>query len=90
MSTATWAECYIDRFEFKLVPLRGKIPIGEAWNSDENLIGTVDAVRATWTRDPQLNLGVCLEPSCLVSLDADNPEAARLVLNSAANTPPPR
>lgn len=75
-ATATWAERYIERFQFKLVPLRGKVPIGEAWNDDKNLIGTVRAARGYC----HANIGVCLEPSGLVSLDADDAEGARLVL----------
>jgi putative DNA primase/helicase len=80
MSAATWAERYVDRFGFKLVPLRGKVPIGEAWNVDHNLIGTVQNARAHWSRNPHDNIGVCLEPSGLVSLDADDHEGARHVL----------
>src|SRR5450631_4359051 len=81
MNVATWCERYVERFGFKLVPLRGKVPIGEAWNTDENLIGTVKAARACWSRNHD-NVGVCLEPSELVSLDADDPEGARLVLKA--------
>jgi putative DNA primase/helicase len=80
MSVAAWAERYVERFEFKLVPLRGKVPIGEAWNVDENLIATARAARVRWSRNPHDNVGVCLEPSGLASLDADDPEGARLVL----------
>jgi putative DNA primase/helicase len=80
MTVAAWAERYVERFGFKLVPLRGKVPIGEAWNVDENLIGTVQAARVRWSRNPHDNVGVCLEPSGLASLDADDPEGARLVL----------
>jgi putative DNA primase/helicase len=82
MSAAAWAERYIERFGFKLVPLRGKVPIGEAWNVDENLIGTEHAARAHWSRNPHDNIGACLEPSGLASLDADDHEGARLVLTA--------
>ena len=75
-----WCERYVERFGFKLVPLRGKVPIGTAWNVDENLIGTEQAARAHWSRNPHDNIGVCLEPSGLVSLDADDPEGSGLVL----------
>lgn len=77
---AHWAERYAECFGFKLVPLRGKVPIGEGWNLDENLISTPRAAREYWTRRPHANTGVCLEPSKLVSLDADNEAGARLVL----------
>jgi putative DNA primase/helicase len=84
MSVGDWAVRYVNRFEFKLVALRGKVPIGEAWNVDENLIGTMQAARWRWSRNSHDGVGVCLEPSGLVSLDADNPEGARLVLAAEA------
>ena len=80
MSIAFWAERYVDWLGLKLVPLKGKAPIREAWNADENLIATRAAARAHWSRHPHDNVGVCLEPSNLVSLDADDLEGARLVL----------
>ena len=82
MSTAAWAQRYVERFGFKLVPLRGKVPIGEAWNVDENLISNAQAARQHWSRKPFDNVGVCLEPSRLVSLDADDPAGARIVLKA--------
>jgi putative DNA primase/helicase len=80
MSAAAWCERYVERFGFKLVPLRGKVPIGEAWNVDENLIATVDAARGHWSRNPHDNVGVCLEASGLASLDADDSEGTQRVL----------
>jgi putative DNA primase/helicase len=82
VSVADWAVRYVDRFKFKLVPLWGKVPIGEAWNLDENLIGTMQAARSRWSRNSHDGVGVCLEPSGLVSLDADDPDGARLVLEA--------
>lgn len=80
MSIAAWAVRYIERFNLALVPLDGKRPLDEAWNSDANLIRTVQGARDYWTRHLQRNIGACLEPSGLVSLDADHPDGARLVL----------
>jgi putative DNA primase/helicase len=80
MSNATWAERYVDRFGFNLVPLRGKVPIGEGWNLNENLLRTPGAAREYFSRNPRDNIGACLEPSGLVSLDADYPEGTRSVL----------
>ncbi len=80
MSAAAWAERYVERFNLALVPLDGKRPIGEAWNADENLIRTAHDAREYWTRHPRLNIGVCLEPSGLVSLDADDLDGARQVV----------
>lgn len=80
MNTAAWAERYVERFGFALVPLRGKVPIGEGWNLDENLLRTPAAARAYFTRNPRDSVGACLEPSGLASLDADDPDSARRVL----------
>ena len=76
---ADYAARYIE-FGFKLVPLNGKVPIGEAWNSDANLIGTAQGARDYWTRNPRHNVGACLGPSGLVSLDADYADGAQTVL----------
>ena len=82
VSIATYAARYVERFDLALVPLDGKRPIGEAWNTDENLIRTVEAARRYWTRHPTRGIGACLEPSGLVSLDVDYPEGARQVLGA--------
>lgn len=81
MSTLVdWTCRYLSRFNFALTPLRGKAPYREGWNRDENLIRTVERARAHWNQHPHDNVGVCLEPSGLVSLDADYPEGAKAVL----------
>jgi putative DNA primase/helicase len=80
-TTADHAARLIQRFEMKLVPLTGKTPNGGfGWNTDANLIGTVEAARTHWSENPDHNVGVCLEPSGLVSLDADNEEETRRAL----------
>ncbi len=80
MNTSAWCVRYIERFAFKLVPLQGKRPIGEAWNCDQNLIATAGAARSHWSRHPNDNVGACLQPSGLVSVDVDDLKGARLVL----------
>jgi putative DNA primase/helicase len=80
MNTARWAAHYIERFGMKLAPLHGKAPYREAWNSDENLISTADAALDHWKRNPRDNVGACLGPSGLVSVDCDDFDAARAVL----------
>jgi putative DNA primase/helicase len=80
VSTAQWAGRYIECFNTALVPLHGKAPFRENWNHDENLIRTPAEAREHWKAHPADNLGVCLEPSGLVSLDADYLEGARQVL----------
>ena len=82
MSRALWCVRYIERFGLKLVPLRGKVPIGAGWNLDANLISTAMAAEQHWTQNPADNVGVCLEPSGLCSLDADSPNEARQVLGA--------
>lgn len=74
-----WAVRYIDRFDFGLTALRGKAPYLEGWNHHENLIRTAEHARVHWCQHPNDNVGVCLEPSGLVSLDADH-EGAKAVL----------
>jgi Bifunctional DNA primase/polymerase, N-terminal len=80
MNTAAWAERYLERFGFKLVPLHGKTPIRAGWQLDENLLCSPGAAREYFGRNPRDNMGACLEPSRLVSVDADHPEGAQLVL----------
>jgi len=82
VSAAAWAERYVRRFELALTPLRGKAPIREGWNLDENLLRTPGAAREYFKRNPRDNMGACLEPSGLVSVDADDPEGARRVLEA--------
>lgn len=80
MTVALWAERCVERLGLALTPLRGKAPIREGWNLDENLLCTPAAARHHFARNPDDNIGACLEPSGLVSLDADYPEGARSVL----------
>jgi putative DNA primase/helicase len=80
MTVATWAERYVERFGLALTPLRGKAPIREGWNLDENLLRTPGAAREYFSRNPHDNIGACLEASGLVSIDADHHEGALRVL----------
>lgn len=79
----THAEWYAE-MGLALTPLRGKAPIRAAWNHDENLITTSKAARAYWSAHSGDNIGACLERSGLVSLDADDPVGAHLVLAAEA------
>jgi putative DNA primase/helicase len=80
MSTADWAARYVEHLGLALAPLHGKAPYCEGWNLDAKLIRTPAAARAHWTQHPHDNIGACLEPSGLVSIDADHPDGARQVL----------
>lgn len=82
ISVTPWASRYIERFRLALVPLRGKAPYREGWQLDEHLIRDPATARAHWTAHPTDGIGVCLEPSGLVSLDCDDLDAARTVLAS--------
>jgi putative DNA primase/helicase len=77
-----YAARYIERFHLALVPLppATKAPLHQKWNDDAQLIRTVEAATAHWRRHPSDGMGACLEPSGLVSLDADYIEGAREVL----------
>jgi putative DNA primase/helicase len=81
MSAAQWAVRYIER-GIAIVPLppREKKPTHPAWNQDAQLIRTAEAARRYFTGNPDANMGACLEPSGLVSLDADYLDGARQVL----------
>jgi len=82
MNAAAYTARYVERFNFALVPLHGKAPYHLDWQLDRNLIRTPEAARAHWIAHPRDNVGACLEPSGLVSLDADYLEGARQVLGS--------
>ena len=75
-----WAARYIDRFNLALVPLIGKVPIGVHWNTDGRLIRDPIKARQYFRRWPGRNIGACLGPSGLVSLDCDDFEHSRDVL----------
>jgi|HubBroStandDraft_1064217.scaffolds.fasta_scaffold37423_3 putative DNA primase/helicase len=80
MNAAAWAGRYVERFGFALTPLEGKLPYRKAWNTDPKLIRDAAQARRHWRARPADNIGAVLEPSGLVSLDADYPDAARAVL----------
>jgi putative DNA primase/helicase len=79
---AHWAARYVERFGFKLTPLRGKAPYRDGWNTDANLIGGTRSAFDHWTRIPSDNIGVCLAPSELVSIDCDDFDSAKMVLGA--------
>ena len=80
--TANWACHYIERFDLALVPLprAQKAPRHPGWNQDANLIRTPDQTREHWRQHPQDGFGACLEPSRLVSIDADYLDGSRAIL----------
>ena len=77
-SISDWAARYIERFNLALVPLIGKVPIGNHWNADARLIR--DPAKAREYFRPGRNIGACLEASGLASVDCDDLEHSRLVL----------
>ena len=78
---ADYAARYVE-LDMALVPLppRAKAPRRKDWQRDANLITSIDRAREHWRRHPDQNIGVCLEPSRLVSLDADYLDGARAIL----------
>lgn len=71
---------YVERHGLKLVPLkpRKKIPEGNDWG--KNPIATVKDVDALFAFTPDANIGVALGPSRMCSLDIDNMDATRAIL----------
>ncbi|POA89220.1 MULTISPECIES: bifunctional DNA primase/polymerase [Pseudomonas] len=81
-TTADWSRRYIEAFGLALVPIEPgeKGPKGNGWNKPGGYITDADAAEAFWTMRPNHNLGVVLGPSRVCSLDVDDVELTRLVL----------
>lgn len=81
-ATADWARRYIETFDLALVPIEPgeKGPKGAGWNKPGGYF--TDALEAAefWTANPNHNLGVVLGPSRVCSLDVDDVELTRQVL----------
>lgn len=84
-STAAWARRYIETFGLALVPVEPgeKGPKGDAWNKPGGYFTDADAAEAFWAAHPAHNLGVVLGPSQVCSLDVDEVEMSRQVLQEA-------
>ncbi|UVJ45526.1 bifunctional DNA primase/polymerase [Pseudomonas sp. LS1212] len=82
LPTAAWARRYIETFGLALVPIEPgeKGPKGNGWNKPGGYITEADAAEAFWQKRPSHNLGVVLGPSRVCSLDVDDVELTRLVL----------
>jgi len=81
-TTADWARRYIDAFDLALVPIEPgeKGPKGAGWNKPGGYFTDASKAEAFWTASPNHNLGVVLGPSRACSLDVDDVELARQVL----------
>lgn len=81
-TTADWARRYIETFGLALVPIEPgeKGPKGKGWNEPGGYFTAVADAEAFWTKRPTHNLGVVLGPSRVCSLDVDDVELTRLVL----------
>ena len=82
MSIAEHAEGYIISYAMALVPVKPKTkqPFRVKWNKVENLITTPEDAKTFWQQRQGFNIGVQLEASNLCSLDIDDLEASKLVL----------
>lgn len=81
MSTfADYAARYIHRFDMAITLLDGKKPIWTDWNTDARLIRDSQQVREYLRLHPLANIGACLEPSRLCSVDCDQLEYTRAIL----------
>lgn len=81
-TTADWARRYIQTFNLALVPMEPgtKGPTQEGWNKPGGYFTDIASAEQFWTANPRHNLGVVLGPSRVCSLDVDDVEFTRLVL----------
>ncbi|WPO31284.1 bifunctional DNA primase/polymerase [Pseudomonas sp. BO3-4] len=81
-TTADWARRYIDAFDLALVPIEPgeKGPKDAGWNKPGGYFTDASKAEAFWTASPNHNLGVVLGPSRVCSLDVDDVELTRQVL----------
>lgn len=81
-TTADWARRYIEAFDLALVPIEPgeKGPKGAGWNKPGGYFTDALKAEAFWTASPNHNLGVVLGPSRVCSLDVDDVELTRQVL----------
>lgn len=81
-ATADWARRYIETFDLALVPIEPgeKGPKGAGWNKPGGYFTDPAEAEAFWSANPSHNLGVVLGPSRVCSLDVDDVELTRLVL----------
>ncbi|MCI1036908.1 bifunctional DNA primase/polymerase [Pseudomonas putida] len=81
-ATADWARRYIETFGLALVPIEPgeKGPKGTGWNKPGGYFTDASKAEAFWAKSPNHNLGVVLGPSRVCSLDVDDVEQTRQVL----------
>lgn len=81
-ATADWARRYIETFDLALVPIEPgeKGPKGAGWNKPGGYFTEAAKAEAFWAANPNHNLGVVLGPSRVCSLDVDDVELTRQVL----------
>ncbi|MEX7557182.1 bifunctional DNA primase/polymerase [Pseudomonas monteilii] len=81
-TTADWARRYIETFGLALVPIEPgkKGPTGDGWNRPGGYFTDTASADQFWKANPSHNLGVVLGPSNVCSLDVDDVEFTRLVL----------
>ncbi|WP_412460199.1 bifunctional DNA primase/polymerase [Pseudomonas sp. SC11] len=81
-TTADWARRYIDTFGLALVPIDPgeKGPKGSGWNQPGGYFTASDDAATFWSTHPSHNLGVVLGPSRVCSLDVDDVQCTRQIL----------
>ncbi|WP_433884899.1 bifunctional DNA primase/polymerase [Pseudomonas vranovensis] len=79
---AVWARRYIETFNFALVPIEPgeKGPKGKGWNQPGGYFVDAEAAEAFWQKNPSHNMGVVHGPSRVCSLDVDDVQWTRFVL----------
>lgn len=85
---AAWARRYIETFGLALVAIEPgeKGPKGKGWNKPGGYYTEAADAEAFWQKRPSHNLGVVLGPSRVCSLDVDDVELSRGVLQQLLGT----
>lgn len=80
LTTAQYAEQYIKRFGWHLVPIESgrKFPQSNDWGN--NCLSTVEQAHEFYTNNPNHNIGLALSPSRMCSLDIDDEAGFQLIL----------
>lgn len=80
LTTAQYAEQYINRFGWSLVPIEAgrKFPLSNNWGNE--CLDTVEKAREFYTNNPDWNVGLALSPSRMCSIDIDCEDSFRMLL----------
>lgn len=80
LTTAQYAEQYIKRFGWHLVPIEPGMKFPKSTDWGNNCLDTVEAAHEFYTNHENYNIGLALSPSRMCSLDIDDEDSWRLIL----------